>query len=131
LARRSGSREGHHSDFYAVFYKERDKQKYRSLLTDDYLLLENGELMDADGDLALMPTPEDQYTRKDEFDFRHVKVSGDSAYAVYVLNSDMQDKKHGARSGAWLESAVLRRVDGRWRVAVLHSTRIMKRDRAN
>jgi hypothetical protein len=65
------------SDFYAVFYKERDKQKYRSLLTDDYLLLENGELMDADGDLALMPTPEDQYTRKDEFDFRHVKVSGD------------------------------------------------------
>jgi hypothetical protein len=43
----------------------------------------------------------------------------------------MQDKKHGARSRAWLESAILRRVDGRWRVAVLHSTRIMKRDRAN
>lgn len=42
-------------DFYSVFYVSLDKQKYRSLLTDDYLLLENGEILDTEGDIALMP----------------------------------------------------------------------------
>jgi hypothetical protein len=28
----------------------------------------------------------------------------------------------------WLESAVLRRVDGRWRCALLHSTRVSGTD---
>jgi hypothetical protein len=28
-------------DYYCVFYRELDKQKYRALLTDDYLLLES------------------------------------------------------------------------------------------
>ncbi len=44
------------SEFYSVFYQEQDTGKYRALLTDDYLLLENGELMDAAADVALMPT---------------------------------------------------------------------------
>jgi hypothetical protein len=34
---------------------EHETKKYRSLLTEDYLLLENGELLDIEGDIALMP----------------------------------------------------------------------------
>jgi hypothetical protein len=36
---------------YAVFYQQRDEAEYRRLLTDDYQLLEHGELLDIEGDI--------------------------------------------------------------------------------
>src|SRR5258705_4226444 len=63
-------------DIYAAF-SGFDKQKYRPFLTDDYLLLENGELFDIDGDLAMMATAESGHKPTDAFDFRSVKVHGD------------------------------------------------------
>lgn len=42
-------------DYYSEYFVIREKKKYRELLTDDYLLLENGELIDADADIAAMP----------------------------------------------------------------------------
>ena len=113
-------------DVYSVFYENRDKQKYRLLLTEDYLLLEKGEILDVEGDLALMPAPGSDYKRTDAFDFRSVKIHGDTAYAVYFLKSEITDKKNGTRNAEWLESAVLRREGKRWRMALLHSTRITK-----
>jgi ketosteroid isomerase-like protein len=98
---------------YDLFFRRLDAQKYRALLTDDYLLLENGEIFDADGDIASMPKPEDDYRRTDAFEFEVVQANGDSAYAVYFLRSDMQDKKEGARHSEWLESAALRRTGDR------------------
>jgi ketosteroid isomerase-like protein len=108
----------------SIFYVNQDKQKYRSLLTEDYLLLENGELLDIEGDIALMPAPESGYKRTDAFDFRSVKVHGDTAYAVYFLKSEITDQKNGTRNRQWLESAILRRAGNGWRMALLHSTRI-------
>jgi ketosteroid isomerase-like protein len=90
------------------------------------LLLENGELLDIEGDIALMPSPESGYKRTDAFDFRSVKVHGDTAYAVYFLKSEITDKKNGNRHRQWLESAILRRGGNGWRMALLHSTRIVK-----
>ena len=110
---------------YSVYYQNFDKQKYRSLLTEDYLLLENGELLDIEGDIAMMPAADSGYKRKDTFDFRSVKVHGDTAYAVYFLKSETNDK-NGVRNREWLESVVMRRSGGRWRMALLHSTRIVK-----
>jgi ketosteroid isomerase-like protein len=113
-------------DFYSVYYVNLDKKKYRSLLTEDYLLLEDGQIMDADADIALMPAPDDGYKRIDKFDFRSVKLYGDIAYAVYFLKSEITDKKNGARSREYLESAILQRSGKGWRVALLHSTKIVK-----
>ena len=113
------------NDCYSVFYVSLDKQKYRSLLTEDYLLLEHGELLDVEGDIALMPAPDSGYKRTDAFDFRSVKVHGDTAYAVYFLKSKITDK-NGTHNGEWLESAILRRSGKGWRIALLHSTRIVK-----
>lgn len=113
-------------DYYGVFYREFDKQKYRSLLTDDYLLLENGEIFDADGDIAAMPAPGSGYQRTDAFTFRTVKIEGDTAWAVYFLTSDVKEGTEAPRTRKWLESAILRRSASTWRVAILHSTRIEK-----
>ena len=101
-------------------------RRYRALLTENYLLLENGEIFDADADVATMPKATDGYTRSDAFDFRTVQVSGDTAYLIYFLRSTVVEKKEAARNLEWLESAVLRRAGRRWKIAVLHSTRIAR-----
>lgn len=101
-----------------------DRTYYRSFMTDDYYLLEHGELLDVAGDMALLGSLEPDHVRTDKFDFRHIRADGDNAYLVYFLDSQMSDSKNGRRSRRWLESAVFRRVDNQWRAAVLHSTRI-------
>lgn len=110
-------------DNYAA-YSGFDAQKYRATTTDDFVLLENGELFDREGDVASMPKPDIGFRRKDYFDFIAVKVEGDFAYAVYTLRAEIYDNLKGARNREWLESAVLRRVDDRWKMALLHSTRV-------
>lgn len=113
-------------DYYSVYFMGRDKKKYRAMLTDDYLLLENGELMDADADIAAMPAADSDLKRTDNFDFRQVKISRNIAYAVYFLKSQTNDSKNGRRDREWLESAILRRSGSGWKIALLHSTRIEK-----
>ena len=52
-----------------------------------------------------------------------VHVEGDVAWITYVNDGSMQDSA-GTKKMAWLESAVLRKKDGKWRVHFLHSTRV-------
>lgn len=113
-------------DCYSEYFVIRDKKKYRELLTDDYLLLENGELIDADADIAAMPAAGSDLKRSDNFDFRSVKINERIAYAVYFLKSQIDDSKNGNRELKWLESAIMRRSGGGWKIALLHSTRIVK-----
>ena len=111
-------------DWYRAFVGT-DRARYRTFMTDDYLLLENGTLLDLEGDLAMMAAHPADHTRTDAFDFRYVRIDGEHAYAVYFLESEMNDSAQGPRSRKWLESAVLRRTSGEWRAALLHSTRIV------
>ena len=112
-------------DYYKVYYLDLDKKKYRSMLTEDYVLLENGEIISLEKDVSQMPTPQDEYQRKDSFDFRYVKVHEEIAYLIYVLKSDIRDKQDGARQREYLESIILKRDGGRdWRIALLHSTKL-------
>lgn len=110
-------------DNYAA-YSGFDEAKYRATTTDDFVLLEHGELIDREGDVASMAKPGTGFRRTDHFEFNSVKVEGDFAYAVYVLQSEIYDDAKGARSREWLESAILRRVKGDWKMALLHSTRV-------
>lgn len=105
-------------------YSSFDERRYRALLVDDYLLLENGEMIGREGDVASMAKPGTGYQRSDTFDFRQVKVERNIAYAVYFLTSDIHDDVKGSRHREWLESAILKRSNGAWQMALLHSTRI-------
>lgn len=113
------------ADWYRAFSNPRvDRAYYASFMTDDYLLLENGELLDKAGDIAFLDALPADLQRSNRFDYRRVAISGDRADLVYFLESDMVDSANGARHRRWLESATLRREDGEWRCALLHSTRI-------
>jgi hypothetical protein len=109
--------------YYSVCYRDRDKDLYRSLLASDDLLLENGTVMDAAADIALMPALADQYDRVDSFDFKYGAVTDESAYQVYSLKSVITEAT-GTRNGHWVETAILRRSEAKWLIAVLHSTKI-------
>jgi ketosteroid isomerase-like protein len=113
-------------NYYYLYFVKMDKDAYRSILTEDYLILENGELLDAEGDIALMPEPDSSYERTDTFDFRYVKIEGDIAYTVYFLKAEIKDKTNGTINKEWLESTILRRSGDGWKIALLHSTRITK-----
>ncbi len=52
-----------------------------------------------------------------------VHVEGDVAWITYVNDGSIQDAS-GTKKMSWLESAVLRKKDGKWRVQFLHSTRV-------
>lgn len=116
------------TDWYAAYAAGNDEAHYRTFLADDYVLLENGVLMDIEADVAMLTTDrEPGFQRKDRFDFKFVTVRGDIAYTVYFLDSDIVDDKM-KRQRRWLESAFLRRVDGKWRAALLHSTKVVSID---
>ena len=115
------------ADYYRLFFVDVDEGKYRALLTDDYLLLEHGDIQDVEKDVSFMPKPADEYRRTDSFDFKVLKIYRDTAYGVYILKSDIHTKKSGATKRTWLESVVFRRGSGdRWRIALLHSTKMDK-----
>ena len=116
------------TDWYAAYADGKNEAHYRTFLADDYLLCENGELLDLEGDVAMLTKNRGPgFQRKDRFDFKSVHVRGDIAYVVYFLESDIDDDQI-KRQRRWLESAVLRRIDGRWRAALLHSTKIAGTD---
>lgn len=97
-------------------------------MTEDYLLLEQGEILDVDGEHRMMPLPSDDYKRADSFDFRRVSGYGDTAYVVYSVTATVANKKKPAQNGEarFPESAVLRRSGAKWRVALLHATQVRK-----
>ena len=52
-----------------------------------------------------------------------VHISGDIAWITYVNRGSIKDTS-GTKDVAWLESAVLRKEKGIWRIEFFHSTRV-------
>jgi hypothetical protein len=51
-----------------------------------------------------------------------VHLHGEIAWITYVNNGSVKDAT-GTKSVTWLESAVLQKEKGEWRIRFLHSTR--------
>jgi hypothetical protein len=112
------------AEYYRVYFQVRDEVEYRRLLAADYVLLENGELMSAEEDIAAMPKKDALYERSDSFDFQRTSVAGELGYLIYFLTSSVRDES-GSKTYRWLESAIYRRSDRGWLLSVLHSTKIV------
>lgn len=101
-----------------------DFNEHVSNVADDYLLLENGEIWDIQKEKEYyLSNANRKMERKNYFDIQRVRVNGDVAYAVYTLQSEITE--NGAMKGyRWLESALFKRVNGQWKIEMLHSTRM-------
>jgi len=91
--------------------------------TEDFQLLEHGEdwtmqkLVD-----AVQPKGE-PYERKNFFSQIRARQKGDVAWVSYWNKAEIR-RESGLRTVVWLESAVMVREDDRWKIQLLHSTRL-------
>lgn len=101
-----------------------DLNKHKSNCTEDYLLIEAGEIWNMEREAQWYGDPSSKVeSRKDHFEFKHIRIDGDVAYAVYTLRSEII-KEGKLTQKNWAESAVFRKVNGEWKIALVHSTPI-------
>lgn len=101
-----------------------DIKKHIGYCTDDYLLIENGEIWTMEKEAEYYKQNAQRVIeRSDYFDFKYIKISENTAYAVYNLRSDITENGKLTQKN-WNESAVFRKLDGRWKIALIHSTKI-------
>lgn len=118
-------------DVFDDVWSEFDTTKISLYHTNDYLLLEHGLVWNNDSVRYYMVKSLQQKeipTRTNEFDFIETKATGDGIwvayqnYATWTMGEKMLGKMH------WLESAVIVKEDGRWKIQMLHSTRVPKKE---
>lgn len=89
---------------------------------DNFILLENGEIwtMDTLANKISRPKPEG-YRRQNSFDFLETTIDKNRAWVYYKNKAEISSKTRNATI-KWLESAILRKEQGRWRMELMHST---------
>ena len=101
-----------------------DLKKHMSNCTEDYLLIEDGEIWNMEQESKWYKDEGNKVTdRKDNFDFKHIRIDGNVAYVVYNLRSDIIKEGNPIQKN-WNESTIFRKVNGEWKIALIHSTPI-------
>jgi ketosteroid isomerase-like protein len=103
-----------------------DADKFRAVLAPDFYAFDVGKRFTGDALLELIKTAHaagNVYVwTVNEPD---VHISGDIAWIAYVNRGSIKDSS-GTENVTWLESAVLQKDKGAWRIRFLHSTRALK-----
>jgi len=102
-----------------------DANKLKAYTTDDFILLENGQLWNIDTLVNKMSDPKNAgIKRVNKFQFIKTEQNGTVAWVSYHNSADfsLNEKKQTVN---WLESAVLQKENGRWKIKLLHSTRVV------
>jgi hypothetical protein len=98
------------------------ESQMKAELTPDFILVEHGLIWNADSLIThLKPMIGRNVKRVNRFVFDKTSQTGDHATVVYHNSADfiMGEKKQTVN---WLESAVLVKQAGKWKIKLLHST---------
>lgn len=106
-----------------------DVNKHMKHCTDDYLLIENGEIWNIGKEAEwykknAIKNANIIFDRKDYFNFKLLKISGNTAYTVFELISEIT-KNGSLTTKRYSESVVFRKVQGKWKIALIHSTPVI------
>lgn len=109
-------------DLFAAMSKH-DGKAMQATATEDFQLLEHGEDWTMQ-QLAEAVQPKGQpYERKNFFKQIRARQNGDVAWVSYWNKAEIR-RESGLRTVVWLESAVMVKEDDRWKVQLMHSTRL-------
>lgn len=110
-------------DDYATMSTQ-DSSAHLRNVTSDYYLIEAGEIWNLEMELdSIYRIKNDRsIIRTDFFTTIAVKISGEMAYAIWHLRSEFKKDGKLVKERAWNESGVFRKEDGRWKIALVHST---------
>lgn len=103
---------------------EGSMSKMELAVTPDVKILEHGVVWTLDTIRVYLAKkrPED-FKRVNTFEFFQTEISDNMAFVSYHNRADIHANNKD-RTVKWLESAVLVRQNGGWRVKMLHSTRL-------
>ncbi|MFA0812855.1 nuclear transport factor 2 family protein [Microbulbifer epialgicus] len=103
------------------FLSDADHENMRGTVTESFLLLEHGEVWTIE-DLIKAAKPSDtirtNYYSIIDFDERQDLVT------INYWNKANFTSKSKSQDVYWLESAILKKVEGKWLLSQLHSTRL-------
>jgi ketosteroid isomerase-like protein len=101
-----------------------DLEKFHAVVTPDYYAFDGGRRFTADELMALVKRV---HAAGDVYVWRvtepEVHVHGDLAWIAYVNRGSVVDAK-GKKDASWLESAVLQKSAGVWKIRFFHATRV-------
>lgn len=104
-----------------------DSDQIGNFYTDDFILLEDGEVWD-NGVLLDYFTKAKQNpnpaTRVNRFEFIKTTISGDRGWVAYHNYATISKDGEVVREVEWLESATAVKTAEGWRLDMLHSTRL-------
>jgi hypothetical protein len=105
-----------------------DLKKFDSVAAPGYYMYDNGHRLDGDAIMKLIMA---QHAKGDKYVWNvtqpDVHVDCDEAWIAYVNDGSVQPSPDApATPMKWLESAVLHRESGEWKVVFFHSTREAK-----
>jgi ketosteroid isomerase-like protein len=112
---------------FAAFAAD-DPAKFRAVTTPDFYAFDVGKRFTGDALMDLIKTVHAEgkvyvWTINEP----EVHVHGDVAWITYVNKGSVKDAS-GTKEVTWLESAVLEKEKGVWRIHFLHSTRVPYED---
>ena len=96
-------------------------QEMRATVTESFVLLEDGEVWTIE-DLINVVSPS-EYSRTNFFSIINIETMNDIALVNYWNKANF-DNKTSSEDVIWLESAVMKKVDGNWLLFQMHSTRL-------
>ena len=103
---------------------EIDTGKLKQYTTEDFILLEHGEIWNLDTLIHKISAGRNaNIKRVNKFEFIKTEQNRKVAWVSYHNTAEISFNER-QRTVRWLESAVLRKEKGRWKIKLLHSTRL-------
>ncbi len=109
-------------ELFAAMSKH-DGKAMQQTSTEDFELLEHGEVWTMQKLVDAVQPKGDPYERKNFFKQIRARQEGNVAWLSYWNKAEIR-RNSGSRTVVWLESAVIVRDGDRWKVQLLHSTRV-------
>ncbi|XZE17676.1 nuclear transport factor 2 family protein [Pirellulaceae bacterium SH449] len=109
-------------ELFAAMSKH-DGKAMKETSTEDFQLLEHGEDWTMDMLVDAVQPKGEAYERKNFFKQIRARQEGNVAWVSYWNKAEIR-RSSGLRTVVWLESAVTIREGDRWKVQLLHSTRL-------
>lgn len=100
-----------------------DGKAMQATATEDFQLLEHGEDWSMKKLVDAVQPKGKPYERKNFFQQIRARQKGDVAWVSYWNKAEIR-REGGLRTVVWLESAVMVKEDDRWKVQLMHSTRL-------
>lgn len=113
------------SNSFQKIFSDLDPEALDTYCTQDFLLLETGEVWDMERMRNYLDRASEQKSkviRFNSFDFIEIKIEGKMAWVAYHNKAEFKSGEEVVREINWLESATAVLTEEGWKLQLLHST---------